>query len=61
MRVHLLGGECPVVHKEELDVSDVVDEESLVSGRHHVAGGFVRSVTNLQTQSTLTMYFDDIW
>lgn len=34
----LLGGVGLVVHEKEVDVTDVVDEECLVSGWHHVAG-----------------------
>jgi hypothetical protein len=34
---HLLCGEGLVVHKEEVDISGVIDEESLVAGGHHVA------------------------
>lgn len=34
------------MHKEELDVADVVDEESLVAGGHHVAGLLVGSETD---------------
>jgi len=33
-----LGGVGAVVHEEELNVLSVADEESLVAGRHHVAG-----------------------
>jgi len=35
------------VHEEEVNISDVVDEEGLVAGGHHVAGLLVGSVTNL--------------
>lgn len=33
----VLCGEGFVVHKEEVDIAGVVDEESLVAGGHHVA------------------------
>lgn len=36
-----------VVHQEELDVGNVLDEESLVAGRGHVAGLLVGTVSNL--------------
>lgn len=39
-----------VVHEEEVQVADVVDEESLVAGRHHVASLAVVTVTNLYSQ-----------
>lgn len=41
-----LCGEGLVVHEEKLDVGCVVDEESLVSGWHHVAGLLVGTETN---------------
>lgn len=46
-RWNLLCGEGLVVHEEKLDVGCVVDEESLVSGWHHVAGLLVGTETNL--------------
>ena len=46
-RGFVLGSICLVVHKEKIDVGDVVDEECLVSRRHHVAGLLVRSETDL--------------
>lgn len=42
-----LGGVGPVVHQEEVDVVGVLDEESLVAGRHHVAGLLVGTIANL--------------
>jgi hypothetical protein len=35
---YVLSSEGFVVHKEKVDIADVVDEESLVAGGHHVAG-----------------------
>jgi hypothetical protein len=35
------------VHKEQLDVTDVADEESLVAGGHHVLGLLVGTETDL--------------
>jgi hypothetical protein len=35
------------VHKEELNIADVVDEESLVAGWHHMASLLVGTETNL--------------
>jgi len=35
--LNILSGEGLVVHKEEVNFLDVVDEESLVAGGHHVA------------------------
>ena len=43
-----LGGEGLVVHQEEVDIADVVDEESLVSGWHHVAGLLVGTESDLE-------------
>jgi hypothetical protein len=37
------------VHKEEVNVAGVVDEESLVAGGHHVASLLVGSETNLSS------------
>jgi len=45
--VNVLGGECAVVHKEKVNVADVVDEEGLVAGGVHVAGLLVRAVSDL--------------
>lgn len=42
-----LGGVGAVVHHEELEVLDVVDEEGLVAGGHHVAGLLVGAVADL--------------
>ena len=42
-----LGSEALVVHEKELNLGGVVDEESLVAGRHHVAGLLVGTVTDL--------------
>jgi len=41
-----LCGESLVVHEEEVDVSDVVDEESLVARGHHMAGLLVGAITD---------------
>ena len=46
-RVCVLCGESLVVHEEEVDLGDVVDEEGLVAGRHHVAGLLVGAVSDL--------------
>ena len=48
----LLGGVGLVVHEEEVEVTGVVDEESLVAGGHHVAGLLVAAVANLSENST---------
>jgi hypothetical protein len=41
------------VHEEEVDVTGVVDEESLVAGWHQVACLLVGSETNLHLKSVL--------
>jgi hypothetical protein len=43
------------VHEEEVDISGVVDEESLVAGGHHVASLPVRSKANLNILSALIL------
>lgn len=43
-----LGGVGSVVHEEEVDVSGVVDDESLVARWHHVAGLLVGAETDLK-------------
>ena len=48
--MRLLCGVGLVVHEEEFDVADVVDEECLVAGRHHVACLLVAAVANLRVQ-----------
>lgn len=52
-RLNVLCGEGLVVHKEELNVGGVVDEERLVAGWHHVAGLLVGSETNLYPHQSL--------
>ena len=44
---NVLGSVCAVVHEEKVNFADVVDEESLVAGGHHVAGLLVGTVANL--------------
>jgi hypothetical protein len=43
----ILGSVCAVVHEEEVNFADVVNEESLVAGGHHVAGLLVGAITDL--------------
>ena len=45
--MHVLCGEGGVVHEEKVNIGDVVDNESLVAGGHHVAGLLVGTVTDL--------------
>lgn len=52
---NLLRSEGLVVHQEKVDITDVVDEESLVAGGHHVAGLLVGSKTNLIVSSALVL------
>jgi hypothetical protein len=47
------------VHKEEVEVAGVVDEEGLVAGGHHVAGLLVGSVANLQENSRSARLFHE--
>lgn len=44
---HSLCGVGLVVHHKEIEVADVVDEESLVAGRHHVSGLLVVAIADL--------------
>lgn len=57
MSVILLGGVGAVVHEEELKVLDVVDEESLVAGGHHVAGLLVGTVADLLSSQSACFLF----
>lgn len=43
----VLSGVGLVVHQQQLDVLDVVDDESLVAGGHHVAGLLVGAESDL--------------
>jgi hypothetical protein len=43
----VLSGVSPVVHHQELNILDVIDEEGLVAGGHHVAGLLVGAKANL--------------
>ena len=45
--MHVLCGEGGVVHEEKVNIGDVVDNESLVAGGHHVAGLPVGAVSDL--------------
>ena len=45
---NVLGSECAVVHQEQVNIAGVLDEERLVTGRHHVAGLLVGAVSNLK-------------
>lgn len=47
----LLGSVCLVVHKEQVEVAGVVDEEGFVAGWHHVTGLLVVSEADLRTSS----------
>lgn len=55
-RLDVLSGVGLVVHEEEIQVAGVVDEESLVAGRHHVAGLDVATVADLCSQSLLALF-----
>lgn len=44
---NILSGEGAVVHKEKLNVTGVLDEESLVARGHHVLGLLVATVSDL--------------
>lgn len=52
-----LGGEGLVVHQEEVDIANVVDEESLVSGWHHVAGLLVGTESDLERTCQLLLFW----
>ena len=49
--MHVLCGEGGVVHEEKVNIGDVVDNESLVAGGHHVAGLPVGAVSDLSRVS----------
>ena len=53
MGVDILSGVGLVVHEEKVQVAGVVDEESLVAGRHHVAGLDVATVADLYAERSL--------
>lgn len=44
---NVLGGVGAVVHEEEVQVTNVVDQESLVAGGHHVASLLVGAIADL--------------
>lgn len=44
---HILSSVGAVVHEQKLNVLGVVDEESLVAGRHHMPGLLVATITDL--------------
>lgn len=49
-RCNVLSSVGLVVHEEELDILDVANEESLVAGRHHVAGLLVGAIADLEAR-----------
>ena len=50
-----LGSVGLVVHKEQLDVTDVADEEGLVAGGHHVLGLLVGTIADLKLSLLLAL------
>lgn len=46
---NVLGGVGPVVHQEELDVVDVVDDKGLVARGHHELGLLVGAIADLRS------------
>lgn len=46
---NILCGEGAVVHEQEVNVVDVVDEEGLVARGHHVLGLLVGAIADLQS------------
>jgi hypothetical protein len=46
---YILGSEGLVVHEEKLDISGVVNQESLVARWHHVAGFLVGAKSDLHS------------
>lgn len=47
----------PVVHEEELDILRVVDNKSLVAGRHHVLGLLVAAIADLSLSAWSSLHF----
>ena len=45
---HSLCGVGLVVHQEEIEVADIVDEECLMARGHHVSGLLVVAIANLK-------------
>lgn len=53
---NVLGSVGSVVHEQKLNIVDVVDEEGLVAGGHHVAGLLVGTIANLQIRCVSTVF-----
>lgn len=51
---NVLSGVCAVVHKEELDILGVSDDESLETVGHHVTGGLVAAIADLYCREKIT-------
>ena len=51
--INVLGGVGLVVHEEKVEVTGVVDDESLVAGWHQVTGLLVGTVSDLNHPSVL--------
>ena len=45
--MHILCRKCLVVHKQKVNVSGIVDNESFVARRHKMSGFLVRAVSDL--------------
>ena len=43
------------MHEEKVELGSVVDEESLVAGRHHVTGLLVGTVTDLDKETSVSV------
>lgn len=59
LQVILLCSVALVVHEEEIEVADIVNEESLVAGWHHVTGFLVVAVSDLENcnRQTFSLVF----
>lgn len=55
---NILSGEGAVVHEEKLNVTGVLDEESLVARGHHVLGLLVATVTDLSNHISSAFVLD---
>lgn len=51
----VLSGVCAVVHEQELNVLGVLDEEDLVTGGDHVLRLLVAAVSNLPSESSISI------
>lgn len=58
--MYVLCRERLVVHKQKVNVSRIMDHESFVTGRHHMPGFLVRTVSDLNHGTSISLHLQEI-